>query len=269
MLSLHHGDRVLQPTRTVLSLDGYLTDRFAVGPDGTIVIATQPDPSTNNTISLTAVTPAGATSSTGITLPANGRFVFGPGGDLFTESTSTTPAGRSSATFIRYQPNRYGRWLRGMSAEGGLPDATCNFTANPAMVGCGPASGIGFDPPIEFDRVTADPAIAAIQRLGGGVRASWFTSVDLDQDAFCSSPTCSAMFAPGPGRSAIWFPDIADPPYNHAVFVLDDRATAGSAWLAPDITTVAGVHGSDLFAVRTSATGDELVAIDLTPVITS
>lgn len=265
LLELHHGDPVLQPTRTLLSLDGYLTDRFAVGPDGTIVIATDPARSTNNTISLQVLEPDGTTRDIGITVPADALFAFGPAGDLYTRSTFNPPQGLSTFNIIRIHPQPTGHWQQVMRATGGYPDA-CGLVVTPVVVGCGPGGGVSFDPPIEFDRVTADPAIAAIQRLGGSVRNSWFTKVQLDQDAACSNPNCDTMFAPGPDRSAVWFPDIYDAPYTHAVFVLDDRPIAGAAWLSPDISYVAGVAGTDLLAVQTTNGTSALVAIDLTPI---
>jgi hypothetical protein len=262
-LSLQDVGPPLQPSRVLMALTRDAV--AAISIDGLIVVS---KPAAKGQ-GLYILESNGALVDTGIHTVIASTLRFGPRGDLFVQEPN---ADYSTMTFSEYQPVQKGAWPKVVSATG-LVTGECRFTVKPDRVGCPDTTGpaIVLDPPVPFDRVTLQPFYGAGERLlrtGGSIERTWNLLRDAPLGTTCDSDTCYSLVVPGPGRSAIWYPLLADATSDgsrQAIFLFDDGSTARAAILEGDRVDVLGVLGNELICVQTAGGATRLVAYDLSP----
>ena len=266
-LTLGNGAARLPATRVVAALDlSQLTNvEVVLAPDGRIVLAHDVDGRRR----LFTVSAIGELTDIGINLVPGSTFLFGAHGDLYTLQRFD----QSNAQISEYHPTSSGRWEWVGSGAGGTVGPDCVLAVTPDGASC--AGGVGFrsGDPQNFDRVVADPSLgttgarASIARTGGAYEHTWTTELVMQRALSCTGRTCASALFPGPAGSVVWAPPADGGEPDRAVFVLDDRAAAGAAWLDPSIETVVGVEGNELIAVRQVYGAKTLVGVDLTSIL--
>ena len=151
----------------------------------------------------------------------------------------------------------------------------CGFRVGPAYVGCPPGTGpqIVFDPPVPLDQVIGDPLLTGTTATGSIERAGtsparWQIRLDSAVPIDCTDDACAYEWLPGPSGSAVYLPYLDTPEGgNHlAAFVVDGRSIANGALLGR-CDLVVGIVGNDVIGVQHVDGGQQLVAIDLTPLL--
>ena len=260
LLSLRKDAPRLQVTRTLFDLEGYDNGVIAPAPDGSIVVGRP----AGNLLELVSVGVDGVPADLGITLGTGSTIFFGPGGDLFA-GLIVERADGASMTLSRYRLSTTGSTMVD-SVEAELLPA-CAFTITSSRVGCveGMGPSIRIDPPVPLDLIDGDPGLTWVQRHGGGVERRWTIELDETADIECADGGCLSKFIAGPNGSVLWTPALTGTD-DGAVFVLDDRPVAGSAFL-PAGLRVLGMSGAELIGVQVDAAGSTIVAVDLSSIL--
>jgi hypothetical protein len=257
LLALRSDAPVLTVSRTVVGLDGYDPRLVVLTPDGSFVVARDD----GELLSLHLLSVDGDAVPLGITVHSDDSSVFfGPGGDLFT--------GWVEGSVVTLSRHRMDEARRGelVDTVTGEFQGGCGFAITSSSVGCvnGTGPSLVIDPPQPVDQITVDTALDWVERHGGGVDRRW--TVGFEPGVGCADSCETGTFG-GPNGGVVWvMPFDTGRATRSAVFVLDDRPIAGSAYLPADVRII-GVRGRVLLAVQTVDGNASVVSIDLTAVL--